>query len=362
MVAATKWILRPWERELFTGCRRAWDLGARERQNWEPAAPLRVFDLNEAVRDALAVYYFPGMWSWSRAIVRPLATEGFVKSMARQRSAYEAAYELRPEEERDYEEQLAAGKALLEAYYDWAPTRDEKLTPLSVEALFDVTVTDPAHPERGLLTPAGQGVDYRVRIDLAMVDSAGRNWVVAHGLVVGPWPALDLLLLDEQLLNRTWAWERHFLAQARGTIHNELRLDPPGSDPELWTGKRIQQVGNPSFRRTTIRRRRPEIDGVDERVAAQVLEMSSPEVPCYPSPAVDRFAPCNFRSPCLALQQGQDAGEILSQRYRKRTTPDFEPGRLGSVWGFVPHRSDESRVRLNPPRTQPPESPQLPAS
>src|ERR671918_2048222 len=201
MATATKWVLRPWERDLFTGCRRAWDLGARERQNWEPVAPCRVSSLGEALRDALAVYYFPGMWSWSRTIVRPLATAGFVRSMVRQRDAYAAVHGLTPDQEGDYEAQLAAGQALLEGYYDWAPEQDEKLTPLSVESLFDIPVTDPRQPDLGLLTPAGQGVDYRVRVDLAMVDTAGRNWVMDHRLVVGPWPEVDLLLLDEQLLN-----------------------------------------------------------------------------------------------------------------------------------------------------------------
>lgn len=354
MVAATKWILRPWERDLFTGCRRAWDFGARERQNWEPAAPPRVFNLAEALRDALAVYYFPGMWSWSRAIVRPLATEGFLKSMARQRGAYEAVRGLSAERELCYQDHLAAGKALLEGYFDWAPEQDENLTPLSVEALFDVTVPDAGQPEQGLLTPLGQGVDYRVRVDLAMVDNAGRNWVVDHRLVVGPWPEVDLLLLDEQLLNRTWAWERHFLARARGTIHNELRLvGPMAADPDPAKGKRVRQVGTATFRRTTIRRRRNEIDSVGQRVAAQVLEMSRPDVPCYPSPSPRRCPSCDFRAPCLALQQAEDVTGVLAGHYRKRTTPDFEPGRLGSVWGFVPHRGDESHVRLNPPRQSP---------
>ncbi|MGH8994310.1 MAG: hypothetical protein ACRDYV_03665 [Acidimicrobiia bacterium] len=361
-MAATKWILRPWERDLFTGCRRAWDLGARERQNWEPAAPSRPFSPGDALRDAMAVYYFPGMWSWSRAIVRPLATAGFVKAMVRQRDAYETAHGLSPEQERDYETTLAAGQALLEDYYDWAPEQDGQLTPLSVEALFDVPVIDPRQPDLGLLTPAGQGVDYRVRVDLAMVDNAGRNWVMDHRLVVGPWREVDLLLLDEQLLNRTWAWEHHFLAHARGTIHNELRLEGPfEADPDPSTRKRIRQVATPRFRRSTIRRGRPEIDSVGERLAAQVMQMSQPDVVCYPNPSARRCPPCDYRAPCLALQQGQDPGDVLALDYRKRTTPDFEPGRLGSVWGFVPHRIDE-RVRLNPPPPPPPAGAQPPAS
>ncbi len=55
-------VIRPWESRLFRRCRRAWDLGSRARQYYEPAEPQRVFDLDEAVRDALDVYYFPGMW------------------------------------------------------------------------------------------------------------------------------------------------------------------------------------------------------------------------------------------------------------------------------------------------------------
>jgi hypothetical protein len=55
----------PADRGAFKRCRRQWDLGARERQNWEPARPAAVPDLDLAVRDALAVYYFPGMWTAS---------------------------------------------------------------------------------------------------------------------------------------------------------------------------------------------------------------------------------------------------------------------------------------------------------
>jgi hypothetical protein len=46
-----------------------------------------MFDFGEAMHDALDVYYFPGMWEWNRAIVRPLAVAGFEKAMRRQRAA-----------------------------------------------------------------------------------------------------------------------------------------------------------------------------------------------------------------------------------------------------------------------------------
>ncbi len=85
---SVNYLARPWESRLFRQCRPAWDLGARERQDYEPVEQARVFDLGEALHDALDVYYFPGMWDWNRAIVRPLAVAGLEKSMRRQRDAY----------------------------------------------------------------------------------------------------------------------------------------------------------------------------------------------------------------------------------------------------------------------------------
>lgn len=93
---SVNFVVRPWERRLFQRCRRAWDLGARGRQGYEPTEPVRVFDFGEAIHDALDVYYFPGMWDWNRAIVRPLAVKGFEKSMRRQRDAYAQTCELSP--------------------------------------------------------------------------------------------------------------------------------------------------------------------------------------------------------------------------------------------------------------------------
>jgi hypothetical protein len=46
------------------------------------------------------------------------------------------------------------------------------------------------------------------------------------------------------------------------------------------------------------------------------------------------------------MTQGIDEHPILEASYRKRVTGDFELGRLGSVWGFVPeiHRVAEYRA------------------
>ena len=75
-----------WDRAAFKRCRRAWDLGATERQNREPVEPPRTLDFAAALREALAVYYFPGMWAWDRSIVRPLAVEAYLDAVRRQQA------------------------------------------------------------------------------------------------------------------------------------------------------------------------------------------------------------------------------------------------------------------------------------
>jgi hypothetical protein len=47
--------------------------------------------------------------------------------------------------------------------------------------------------------------------------------------------------------------------------------------------------------------------------------------------------------------EGADPEPVLQEGYRPRIARDFEEGRLGSVWGFVPHRPDHTHSRLNPP-------------
>jgi len=359
-------IIRPWERQLFLGCRRAWDFGAHERQGLEPAAPTGFVDLTRAVKDALAVYYFPGMWDWNRAIVAPLATEAFAKALRTQRQAYEASTgaALDDEDVSRWDAASAAGRRLLAAYYGWAPAADTWST-VQVETLFDVTVPDPARPDSGLLSADGRGVLYRLRVDLVVVDKAGRNWIVEHRLCEDGFAELEDLLLDDLALTRAWSWEQGFLGKVAGTIHNELRLprpdEPEPEDTAPSTGPDIEWINVGSrhvrrykglwFRRTRIRRNRAEIEGAGIRVAEQCRLMSRADLDCYPAPEWPTCGLCHFREPCLALMQGADPEPVLAEHYRARVRRDFEEGRLGSVWGYVPHRPDHTHVRLNPPES-----------
>jgi hypothetical protein len=99
------------ERASFLRCGRQWDLAAGMRQNArqnirqnpEPANSPAAPDLERAIRDALAVYYFPGMWDWDNGVRLPLVGQELDRTLTGEAR----------DEARD----------LLERYTRWAPQR-----------------------------------------------------------------------------------------------------------------------------------------------------------------------------------------------------------------------------------------------
>jgi hypothetical protein len=328
------------DRQAFKRCRRAWDFGSPLRQNLEPVVIARTADVRQAFADALAVWYFPGMWEWDRAIVRPLALEGY----------HRAVHGWPP----GSDDLAAAGEALLDRYFEWAQTVDH-FTPVRVETEFQVSVPDPADPIRDLVGADGSAVHFAGRIELLVVDALDLYWLVVHR--VGPgWADLDELLLDERAASFCWAWERAFLGMdVAGTIYNELRTDvdvrrlapvpPLGSTaPVAVTGHRrmyvragrppeagITREGDDAFRRTRIRRGPVEMERVRHKLGIEAREMTGGRLDIYPTPLWDTCAPCRFRSPCLALDAGDDPTELLAAQYRPQPPRAPVAGRLGTV-------------------------------
>jgi hypothetical protein len=364
----------PADRGAFKRCRRQWDFGARERQNLEPAEAAAP-DLELAVRDALAVYYFPGMWDWRRSVVLPLVLQGLARSLGGQADAGD----------------LAAGQALLGRYFEWAPGVD-RFSPVQVETRFEVNLPDPAGGDRELVGADGRPIRYQGRVDLLAGDEHDRYWVVAHRLV-DRFGTADELLLDEEPVAACWAMERFYPGmRIAGTVHNELRLDltgdPTGRPPPWRRRKRlgvglrptarrlrpadspvgherglpqheasgggrslpyarrgaararppgpvpVERVGDGTFRRTRILRDRAELEAMGARLAAEALDMVDPGLNLYPSPAPEHCGACRFVAPCLATERGQDVAAVLRAGYRDRGPERVEPGRLGAAtWG-----------------------------
>lgn len=336
-------VIGPGEREWFRRCRRAWDFGSPNRRNLEPQDSSGV-DLAGAVRMAMAVWYFPGMWEWPRAIVQPRAMQ-----------AFEEAAEGGPASQEDIE----SGRAMLERYFAWAPTVDA-FAPVRVEADFEAGVPDVRTPGSELVDADGQHVRYHDRIHLLIVDSRDTYWVVEHRLASDGWADRDELLLAERPLSATWGWEHWYLGmEFAGTVHNELRLDGapsradddpgesrPARHPRArdWARSRaagraaqaveddtdvVVEEGGGWFRRTWIRRTRTEVGGVGARISAEVLDMLDPDLRLYPSPTPEHCGRCDFRAPCLAMNEGTDVEAILGDTYRLRKERGPEEGRLG---------------------------------
>ncbi|PZS36882.1 MAG: hypothetical protein DLM58_00760 [Pseudonocardiales bacterium] len=346
------------ERASFKRCRRQWDFGSAQRQNLQSVDSPPV-DLNQAVRDALAVYYYPGMWDWQSHIVLPLVRKAFMRTMA-------AAA---PSPQRTADVDL--GTDLLERYFAWAPSVDD-FGPLKIETDVEALVPDIRELDRGLLTSDGRKVLYADRIALLAVDAADENWVVTHQ-VVSEWQDLESMLLDEALVASCWAWEETYLGmEIAGTIHNEILQSPPevlapvptetrtgrpgrgGHDQNEPSGggrsipqlQRPERLGNrPAsdgrveqetagvLRRTRVRRTRAEIETTRQQVGAEVLEMLDPDLRLYPTPSAEHCPHCVFIAPCLTMIEGADPTLDLASRFRQGPpAAEYEP-RLGAGGG-----------------------------
>jgi hypothetical protein len=363
------------DRTSFERCRRQWDFGAGTRQDLEPVSRPGLPDLDRAVRDALAIYYFPGMWDWDRGVRLPLVAQELERALTRQRQrgGDDAGAAV-------WQEALEQGRALIDRYLAWAPGVD-RFSPVLVETDFEVTVLDPARPEAALVTAAGEAIRYTGRIDLMAVDAHDAYWIVRHRVVGADWPPTEALVADSEALAACWAWEQFYLGMTiTGTVYNELRIrraqDPRRRAGWPWRGLRsratggglpavrqhepsgggrsipqhrrmyaqaraprratpIEQRTEDGFRRTWLRRAQADVAEAGRRLGADVAEMTREDVEVFPVPSAANCPPCPYFEPCRAMQAGRDAEPILLARYRQRPALVPREGRLGGrAWGL----------------------------
>jgi hypothetical protein len=307
------------------------------------------------LKDALAVYYYPGTWDWQHEMRQTLVRRAVLRAVEESGVAGAA-------------DSLPAALALMNAYDAWASTVDD-FAPVKIGHDVQGLLPDPGDPERGLTTPDGSAVIYACRIDLLAVDAGDEYWVVRHQ-VVDDWQQLDALIGDEAAVAACWAWEQEYLGmEISGTIHNEVRLggplDPPvgavgsrarvsrvhQSEPSGGgrsipqhrrlsartsrsdeSGRAEQYTAGP-LRRTRIRRSRAEIGAVGSRIGVEAMQMTgAPDI--YPTFAA-HCQTCEFSAPCLALVAGSDPEPLLAANYRRHPGEDQRKPRLGqSTWGF----------------------------
>src|ERR1700748_1612713 len=314
------------ERASFLRSDRPWDVAAGMRQtmrpNLEPATPPAAPDLARAIRDALAVYYFPGMWDWDNAVRLPLVGQELDRTLEG-----EACDEAR---------------ALLKRYIRWAPNVD-RFAPVLVETDFEATVLDPdgaavgtaggggARGRRAAAPVAGGGepIRYRGRIDLMAVDQHDAYWIVRHRLVDGDWPATEELIKDEEALAACWAGGHCSLGMAvTATIYNELsrtrghgrpwlRLgaarravrqhEPSGGGRSIPQHRRMyarareparvkpgEQRTGPGVRRTWLRHDPDDVAAAGRRLGHDIAEMARQDGAVYPETSDQPCPACPY--------------------------------------------------------------------
>jgi hypothetical protein len=385
---AVSWtfVVRSTELPAFRQCRRAWDLGARVRQNYLPRVPAPV-DFEQAVRDALAVYYFPAMDDWDRSIVRPLALKAVDRSMRESRAAYEQHQPLTDGEVEAHEHHRSLGQRLMMNYFAWAAEIDD-FDSIFADYQVWAPIADPAQPDCDLGTLDERPVRYLGRIDQLIGDPDDEFWVVHNRFVRDRWTDDDTLIDDEIARGHCWALQTAYpQLLVAGTIANELRVDgqmevePPAafverdrremnggrhvnyhrsphtpqerlSSPDP-AGDRVSddniadQLDNGLFRRTVVRRSQASIAAAGLRVARDVVEMRRDDLPVPPTFSDAHCPGCTFKAPCDAMEAGHDWQYVLDLRYRQRrddADDDLErrsPFRPGSR---ADARRDESRI------------------
>jgi hypothetical protein len=342
------------DRARFKRCRRQWDFASPHRRGLEPVSAVDPV-LPAVLRDALAVYYYPGTWDWQPEVRQSLVHKAVTRALDETEATAAAGAT----------DALPAAMALVDAYDAWASTVDD-FAPVKIGHDVQGLLPDPRDPERGLTTPDGAAVIYTCRIDLLVVDAADEYWVVRHQ-ILDEWQELEALIGDEAVVAACWAWEQEYLGmEISGTIHNQVRitgpLDRPAADKsapnrvhqsEASGGGRaipqhrrlsartsrsdesghIEQSTAGLVRRTRVRRSRAEIGAVGMVIGAEAIQMSN-QPAIYPTFAAHCQA-CEFSTPCLALVEGTDPEPVLAANFRRRRADDQRKPRLGqSTWGF----------------------------
>lgn len=349
-------VIRADELETFGQCRRAWDLGSLSRQRWASTAP---FDFLRAVREALAVYYFPAMDDWPRAIPRQLAMKGFVRSMHESRATGEAVADMAEAQAqvRSFEEHLEVGKAMLANYFAWAGAEMDDFDSILADYEIWTPVPDPDQPGTEIGLAGSRPVRYLGLIDQLIGDTDDEFWIVQHRVVSDGWADNAELLADDLSIGHCWAMQVSYPQMLiSGTIINELRTDgqlevePPAEiverDQRNAEGGRhpnvlrspltpeerrnassdgsvgpvdhmVFQQDNGLFRRTVIRRSQASMARMGLWIADEIKQTLRADLEVPPTFS-DRCPRCEFATPCAALEAGDDPEAILQADFVRR--------------------------------------------
>lgn len=363
-----KHIIRTSDRIDFKKCRRKWDLGSIIREGWVPDRTAKPLEFGTDIHTAMDVYYEPSTWE----LVRNRKTRETIEKAAiaqftlKQKERLDALREpgtnyIEPEIVEDYEERVELGVAMLENYFIWAPANDD-FTPIYTEVDFEVQILTP-NGEPFFCDCHGLPVVYQGRLDGIIKDKLGWYWILEHktAATLGD---VGHLQYDEQTTSYAWALQHMLGIRVQGVIYNELAKKAPhppkrnknrrlgaiytvakdqdttyelylktlqenGEPLEPYADilEHLREQGNKFVRRTPVNRNLHELANMGEQIYWEARDMINPDLPIYPNPSRFTCSFCNFKIPCLAMNDGSDYQFLLEEDYRQRTDKEIEARR-----------------------------------
>jgi len=317
-------------------CRRKWDFCSYMRQNLERVdEPIEAFwfgtGIHFGLEDLHGYKEFPSAAAAFEFFV--MATEGS-----------------RPD---TWREALELGKAMLDYYeLEWLTNRRDyqtvwiDKTPL-VEVDFQCLIRRNGRP-----FAIFEGI-----FDGVLKDAYHRFWLAEYK-TAKRMSTSGKLENDTQITAYTYAAEKIFGTQFEGIVHQQHLKDTPSIPQVLKTGgisknKQIkttfalykkalvdyygegkipsdydemlnmlleneQENGNGFVWRNLVRRNPMELASFEKHLIMMVSEMISKKLPIYPNSSHMAGCMCDFKSVCLAMDEGSDYGFILDNEFARR--------------------------------------------
>lgn len=343
-----KYIIRTSDRYQFRKCRQLWDFTSKLRQNWEYQPGIEALDFGTAIHAGLEHYYDPMTWGQER-VQQSACTVAFAASMGEWKRRLVAAnqWESRADIWNEHNE---LGRGMLQHYFEHYADEKERYRPVRSEVEFEVPIPYP--PEFGDMREQGiepnadfellykwKPVVYQGRIDLIVEDLRDeRLWILDHK-TAAQFGQTEHLELDPQCKSYSWAAKKMLGLDIAGVIYSELRKKVPNDPVVLNNGTlsknknqgttvekykaKIAELGQDAsyyfdfletlkesqqeyFRRIEVVYAGYELGRQERDIILEALDMiDNPRI--YPNPSRWNCNGCQFRSPCLMLQDGSDA-------------------------------------------------------
>lgn len=330
------------DRLAYKRCRRKWDLGSYMRGNLQPDRINDKLWLGTGVHDALSEYYIRGTE----------LVHAFDDWCTAQVKAMQDRKEIWEEQRTMLNDTIAFGLGILDHYATWCKTEDPKwwVKVIETETSFRLPILDLEGKETGAY--------YAGRIDGIVEDEYGMYWLLEHKTAAGF--ESGKLPLDEQCGAYIWAAQQIYGVKLEGVIYNVIKKKLPRYPELLKKGglsvnkaidttydvymlaledhygsaelipmaqyaeilQTLQDKGNTFFLREKVYRSQAEIEDIGRRIFHEYSEMIRPDLHCYPNPTRDCGWDCDFRSVCLAMNDGSDYQYILRSLFRKRAAED----------------------------------------